>query len=116
MNSAPFPFYFTAISSKDTKRAKPKCALGIQLKVLASDHSKLQVYQSQTDFRGICDCLVFQIIVSLRRDPKSTKLTSLHPKGHNAQSLSLSQDRSEEVLTADLLTEVILLSPLEKTI
>lgn len=54
MNSAPFPFYVTAISSKDTKRVKPKSALGIQLKVLASNHSKLQVLQS--DFCGTCDC------------------------------------------------------------
>lgn len=52
INFMQFAFYFTAISSKDTKRAKSKSALGIPLMMLASDHTKHQVLPSQTDFRG----------------------------------------------------------------
>lgn len=52
MDFVPFAFYLTAISSNDTKRAKPRSALGIQLMTLASDHTKHQVLQPQTDFRG----------------------------------------------------------------
>lgn len=111
-----FPFISLPLAAK-IQRANPKSALGILLKVLASDHSKLQLLQSQTDFCGTCGCSVFHITGSQRHDPKSTKLTShLHPKGHNGQSLSPNQDRSEVVLAADLLTEVIPLSPLEKNI
>jgi len=53
MNFVLFAFYLTAISSNDTKRANAKSALGIQLMMLASDHTKHPVLQPQNDFHGI---------------------------------------------------------------
>lgn len=80
----PFNFYLTSISSKDTKKANPESALGIQLMMLVYDRTKHQVLQPHADFYGTWGCSVFQIIKSLRHDPKINKFTSpLHPKGHN---------------------------------